>query len=222
LAPRQIGAELFEHAPARHDGEELIGVTDQHHLRAARDRTRKQLLEIGGADHGRLVDHHECRAAELKAVVLNEVKCFGDGQPAVSGAFGHRLVDRLTGRRKHEHVLARPVGGRAQRLKRVRLARTRRRLQRLHQVRGYGDVVDGAPLIVREVVDVVAAQVEAGPVVGLVDHLKDLFLFGDDRLEGEPLVALTVMGLPRRADADADLVGDLLDQGPGVVGGVDG
>ena len=86
------------------------------------------------------------------------------------------------------------------------------RLQRLHQKRRDRDVADGALLIGRQVAEVVVAHVEARAVVGLVDHVEDVFLFGDDRVEGELLVAFAVVGFARRADAHADLVDDLLDE----------
>jgi len=73
------------------------------------------------------------RTTEL--IVGHEVERLGDGQAAIAGTLTHRLVDGLTGRRQHQHLLARAVRGGAQRLERMRLTRTRRRLQRLDEER---------------------------------------------------------------------------------------
>lgn len=66
------------------------------------------------------------------------------------------------------------------------------------------------------------AHIEAGAVVGAVDHGEDALLFGDDRVDGEAFVALAVMGGARRADAHAHLGDDLLDHRARVAGRVDG
>jgi hypothetical protein len=39
---------------------------------------------------------------------------------------------------------------------------------------------------------VLGAHIQPGPVVGLVDHLEDVFLLGDDRVDGELLVSFAV------------------------------
>ena len=82
--------------------------------------------------------------------------------------------------------------------------------------------MDGALLIRGELAEICVAEVEAGAVVGLVDHVEDAFLLGDDRLEGELLVAFAVMRFARRADAHPDLVDDLLDELSRFAGRVDG
>ena len=44
--------------------------------------------------------------AELQFVVAQQLQGFGDGQALVSGAFAHRDVDGLAGRRQHQHRAA--------------------------------------------------------------------------------------------------------------------
>jgi hypothetical protein len=56
-----------------------------------------------------------------------------DGEGLVTSTVGHRFVDGLAGRCEHEHFLACPVCGGAQRFEGVRFSRTRGSLQRLHQ-----------------------------------------------------------------------------------------
>jgi hypothetical protein len=51
---------LFEHASARFDGGELMGVADEHRFGSLHHRARQQRPEIWGGDHGGLVDDDEC------------------------------------------------------------------------------------------------------------------------------------------------------------------
>ena len=59
------------------------------------------------------------------------------------------------------------------------------------------DVADGALLVGRQVAEVFGAHIQAAAVVGLVDHAEDAFLLGDDRVDGELLVAFAVVRLAR-------------------------
>ena len=59
LAPGQVGAELFEHAAARADGGRVGRRRRPVPFRALRNRSREQLLQVGGADHGGFVDHDD-------------------------------------------------------------------------------------------------------------------------------------------------------------------
>ena len=57
---------------------------------------------------------------------------------------------------------------------------------------------------------------------GFVDHAQDVFLLGDDRLQGEPLAAFALVSFARGADAHTDAVDDLLDQRAWLADRVDG
>ncbi len=124
-----------------------------------------------------------------------QIHRFGDGHSAVAGAFVHGLVDGFAGGRQHQHVLARPVRGGAQRFERVGFAGAGRGLQRLHQKRRHRDVADGALLIGGQVAEVRGAHIEAGAGVVLVEHVEDALLLDHDRVEGELLMPLALVGL---------------------------
>ena len=55
-APRQFIAQVLEHAAARFDRRQLVGVADQDHFGAPVDRACQQFLQFWGADHGGFVD----------------------------------------------------------------------------------------------------------------------------------------------------------------------
>jgi GrpB-like predicted nucleotidyltransferase (UPF0157 family) len=50
---------LGEHAPARRHRGELVGVADQHRLHRRGGGRREQLVQLTGADHPGLIDHHQ-------------------------------------------------------------------------------------------------------------------------------------------------------------------
>ena len=62
------------------------------------------MAEVVGADHAGLVDDHQVEMAEFEGTVLQAVQGFGDGVSGVAGAFAHRNVDGLPGRRKNQNL----------------------------------------------------------------------------------------------------------------------
>ena len=111
----QDRAEMLEHAAAGFHRRQLVGVPDEHHLRAPGHRGRQQFFQLGGADHGGFVDDDHGAPVDGQIVVLDEFERLGHGQAAVAGFLLHRLVDGFAGGREHEHFFVRPVRGGAQR-----------------------------------------------------------------------------------------------------------
>ncbi len=132
-------------------------------------------------------------ASSVNLSGVDELQRFGHRQPAIPGAVLHRLIDRLAGRREHQHLLVGAVRGRAQRVQRVRLARAGGRLQRLHQKRRHRDGADRARLIGRQTPKVVGAHIQPRTVGGRIDHAQDALLLGDHRVDGEFLVPFAVV-----------------------------
>jgi hypothetical protein len=71
LRPWEFGAQLLEHAAAGLDRGELVGIADQDDLGSTGDGAREELVQVGGADHGGLVDHQNGEAVHGQLVVFD-------------------------------------------------------------------------------------------------------------------------------------------------------
>ena len=73
------------------------------------------------------------RWPSFEGAVLQAVQGFGDGVAGVAGAFAHRDIDGLTGRRQDQNLPVAAARHGGQGAHGGGLARPRRRAQRLHQ-----------------------------------------------------------------------------------------
>ena len=213
LRPRQVLAEVLEHAAAGFDRRELIGVADQDHLgvrgRAAHDSSRLSSGVPTMEASSTTITVRRSMSSWLSSMSCSALATVSPRSPASSRIASSTALP--VGASTSTSLLARCAAARSA-LQRVRFARAGGRLQRLHQIRRGRDVGDGARLVGGQVTEIRGAHIQPRAGVGRVDHVEDALLFGDHRVHGEQLMSFAVVRVARRADAHADHVDDLLDE----------
>ena len=64
---------MLEHAAARFDGRELIGVADQDDFGLRGGAGLEEAAQLWGADHGGFIDEDHRASIDFELVVLNEL-----------------------------------------------------------------------------------------------------------------------------------------------------
>ncbi|CPY27253.1 Uncharacterised protein [Mycobacteroides abscessus] len=147
LSPRQLDAQLVEHAAAGFHRCQLVGVTNEHGFRLGGGSGLQQLAQLGGGHHGRLIDDHHGALIEGQGAGVELVQRFVEGHAVVAGAVSECLIDRRPGGSEHQHLFVDSVGGGAQGLQGVGFSGTGGCGQRIDQPLRHADRGHRARLI---------------------------------------------------------------------------
>ena len=115
----------------------------------------------------------------------------------VAGALADGDVDGFAGRRHHQYPAPGAVRGGDQRAHGGGFAGPGRRGQRAHQLRRTRDGLDRPFLIRRQPRGVLAFDPQLGARVAGIDQVQQDGFFGQDAVQGEAFMALTLVRRPR-------------------------
>ena len=185
--------------PTGLDRGQLMGVANQHGFRPGGGGGGQQVAEIVGADHAGLIDHHQIQMGQLQVSSLT-IEGFGDGVAGVAGALADGDVDGFP-------VAPPPIPGSGSGARRRPTrawrwsCRPGRRAQRAHQPRRRRNGLDRSFLIRRQPRRVLVFDPQLGPRVAGIDLVEQDGFFGQDAVQREAFMALTLVRRPRERRA---------------------